>query len=116
MAGANTYGKGADRVYVGRNQLDGASLDRFRTIFFDYDEKLELDLAPHINWCKYVQQIRANVAKNKIRHIVSTRAIIEGGHSLNDGDTLDEIKEEVLFSGLTPDEVRKIEAGATYAG
>lgn len=29
IAAANTYGLGADRQYVGRNQLDAASLDRF---------------------------------------------------------------------------------------
>ena len=30
IAAANTFGRGADRVYVGRNELDEATLDRFR--------------------------------------------------------------------------------------
>ena len=38
IAAANTYGSGADRQYVGRNQLDAASLDRFAVVDMDYDE------------------------------------------------------------------------------
>src|SRR5262249_40226256 len=39
MAAANTFGTGADRQYVGRNQLDESTLDRFRIgqIEMDYD-------------------------------------------------------------------------------
>ena len=29
IASANTYGRGADRMYIGRNHLDAATLDRF---------------------------------------------------------------------------------------
>jgi MoxR-like ATPase len=43
LAAANTHGHGADRVYVGRQQLDGATLDRFAMgrLAVDYDEALE---------------------------------------------------------------------------
>ncbi len=40
IAACNTYGKGADRVYVGRTQLDGSTIDRFAVIDMDYDESL----------------------------------------------------------------------------
>ncbi|MCH7728630.1 MAG: hypothetical protein IH991_19420, partial [Planctomycetes bacterium] len=42
-AAANTFGTGADRQYVGRNQLDAATLDRFAAcrLAFDYDVDLE---------------------------------------------------------------------------
>ena len=33
IAAANTFGSGADRQYVGRNQLDAASLDRFIDVY-----------------------------------------------------------------------------------
>ena len=38
IAAANTFGHGADRQYVGRNQLDESTLDRFRigTVPMDY--------------------------------------------------------------------------------
>lgn len=43
LACANTYGRGSDRLYVGRNQLDEATLDRFRigTVPMDYDDGME---------------------------------------------------------------------------
>jgi len=41
IAGANTYGSGANRLYVGANQLDAAFLDRFVHVVVDYDLALE---------------------------------------------------------------------------
>ena len=41
VASANTYGRGADRQYVGRQALDAAFMDRFEVIHVDYDEALE---------------------------------------------------------------------------
>lgn len=42
---ANTFGRGPDRQYVGRNILDAATLDRFATVEVTYDEALETALA-----------------------------------------------------------------------
>jgi cobaltochelatase CobS len=44
MIAANTYATGPDATYVGSNKLDGATVDRFTTVFIDYDEKLETQL------------------------------------------------------------------------
>ena len=44
IAACNTYGRGADRVFVGRNQQDGAALDRFVVLNWDIDEDLESHL------------------------------------------------------------------------
>ena len=46
IAACNTFGRGADRQYVGRSQLDESTLDRFRigTIEVDYSETLETKL------------------------------------------------------------------------
>lgn len=41
IACANTIGQGADRQYVGRQQIDGATLDRFCLINWDYDPNIE---------------------------------------------------------------------------
>ena len=75
VAAANTWGKGADLAYVGRNALDAATLDRFDNIFFDYDEKLEESLYPNEEILKFMWAFRNSVYKNKIPHIVSTRGI-----------------------------------------
>lgn len=45
IASANTFGNGANRMYVGRNQLDAATLDRFAVLVWDVDEKLEDKMA-----------------------------------------------------------------------
>jgi MoxR-like ATPase len=41
VAAGNTCGTGATNEYVGRAQLDAATLDRFAFVEFDYDEKVE---------------------------------------------------------------------------
>lgn len=47
---ANTVGRGATRMYQGRNQLDEATLDRFRIgmVECDYDPSVELAVCPDI--------------------------------------------------------------------
>ena len=45
IAGANTIGQGADRQYVGRQQIDAATLDRFINLTWDYDPRIEAAIA-----------------------------------------------------------------------
>lgn len=45
LAGANTVGLGADKQYVGRNQLDKATIDRFVMLEFPYDPVIEACMA-----------------------------------------------------------------------
>lgn len=75
IAAANTWGKGADLQYVGRNALDGATLDRFDNIFFDYDVNLERALYPNDEVLEFMWSFRNAVYQSKIPHIVSTRGI-----------------------------------------
>lgn len=75
IAAANTWGKGADLQYVGRNALDAATLDRFDNIFFDYDKHLEECLFPNDEVLKFMWSFRDAVLKTKIPHVVSTRGI-----------------------------------------
>ena len=100
IGAANTYGRGADRQYVGREQLDAATLDRFAVIEIDYDEDLELAIACDRNWTAYVQKVRAAVAKEKIRHVVSPRASIEGGVMLAAGEIRKDVEEAYIWKGL----------------
>lgn len=75
VAAANTWGKGSDLQYVGRNALDGATLDRFDNVFFDYDRKLERALYPSQQVLQFMWSFRDSVEKTKTPHIVSTRGI-----------------------------------------
>ena len=76
LAAGNTYGLGADYEYVGRNQLDAASLDRFILDEIDYDPDIESYCAGGdkklLDFCR---AFRKAVQKAGIKAIVSYRAI-----------------------------------------
>lgn len=77
IAACNTFGHGADRMYVGRNQLDAATLDRFvgSTVEMDYDKTLERRLVPETEIRNPVWQMRDKARKHGLRRVVSTRAL-----------------------------------------
>jgi len=112
MAAANTFGRGADRIYVGRNQLDGASLDRFAVINIDYDEQLERTLSANDNWVDFVLKIRRAVFDLKIRHVVSPRASIHGSKLLAAGMDRRFVEEATIWKGLDRDTVKKVTSQA----
>lgn len=113
VAAANTYGRGADRVYVGRNQLDGAFLDRFAFIDFDYDEELETRICGNATWAKRVQSLRAAAFAEKARITISPRASINGAKLLAQGKlTQKRIEDIVVWKGIDADLRRRIEQRA----
>lgn len=111
IAAANTYGQGADRQYVGRNQLDAASLDRFVFMDWKYDEKLETALAGNEAWSSHVQKVRRFVEDNKIRHVVSPRASIFGAKLLAAGISREEVETVILWKGMDEATRNKITEG-----
>lgn len=100
LAAGNTFGRGADRQYVGRNQLDAATLDRFDIFEVDYDEQFELEIAPDRDWTKHVQKVRGAVDRAKVRHVVSPRASIRGGLLLASGMDRNTVEEACIWKGL----------------
>lgn len=89
IATANTYGHGASRQYVGRNQLDAATLDRFAVLNWDIDENVEKALAgagkDAGKWLATVRAVRAYVATEELRVVVSPRATQRGALLLEAG-------------------------------
>lgn len=75
IAAANTFGRGADRMYVGREELDEATLDRFRigTVPMDYDNRLEAQLCPDDQLRERLMDIRNRAQENRLERIVSSR-------------------------------------------
>lgn len=120
IAAANTFGTGADAQYIGRNQLDAATLDRFAVIEWPYDEALETDIATAYadastkatiaNWIAYVQKVRAVAATLRIRHVISPRASINGAKALRNGADKATVETVCLWKGITADDKAKIEA------
>ena len=76
VAAGNTFGLGANYDYVGRNQLDMASLDRFALVKVEYSRAIEMKVANGneelVNFC---EDFRNASTKAGIRHIISYRAI-----------------------------------------
>jgi cobaltochelatase CobS len=100
IAAANTFGRGASRDYVGRNQLDAATLNRFAVFNIDYDEALELAIGGNDEWTRHVQNVRAALEAEKIRHIVSPRASIDGAKLLAMGMDRATVADAVIWKGL----------------
>lgn len=112
ICAANTFGRGADRMYVGRNQLDAATLDRFVVIDFEYDEKMERQLACNDEWVSKVQKWRKAAFDMKARIVISPRASIVGASLLADGFTEKEVEQMVVWKGIEKSLVDKIKAMA----
>jgi hypothetical protein len=110
IGAANTYGRGADRLYIGRNQLDASTLDRFCTLTWDYDETLERSLAGDDAWCAYVQAARAACSDLKIRHVISPRATYSGAIHRAAGMAFDLVAELDLWNGLDREQRERITA------
>jgi cobaltochelatase CobS len=111
ICACNTYGRGADREYVGRNQLDAATLDRFVVIDFDYDEDLERALARNDAWVTTVQNWRRKAQDIRARVVISPRASIHGATLLAAGFKLSDVAEMVVWKGIPSDIRAKIQNG-----
>lgn len=75
----NTFGTGADAQYVGRAQLDGATLDRFRAgmIYMDYDAALEQKLVDPTLYASCTA-VRKVINEKRLQRILSTRFMLDG--------------------------------------
>ena len=108
ICACNTYGRGADRQYVGRNQLDAATLDRFAVVDFEYDEAMELALAGNADWTKKVQRWRKRAFDLKMRVVISPRASIFGARMLAAGLPEKDVENLVVWKGIADDMKNKI--------
>ena len=108
IATANTFGNGANAQYVGRNQLDSATLDRFVTIEWNYDEALEMAIASNKDWCAVVQKYRYAVSKLGLRLVVSPRATFQGEKLLASGLKEKDVIKMVITRGASADQIKKI--------
>jgi cobaltochelatase CobS len=76
---ANTFGTGADPIYSGRNQLDGATLDRFVVVEMTYDKALESDMGKagglKADQMERFWQLRNKVETAGLLRVISTRAL-----------------------------------------
>lgn len=92
IGAGNTWGTGASYQYCGRNQLDGATLDRFATIYMDYDERIERaqcgDDDELVEFIHDFRQACASAGMNVIASYRSIRRVHAMGEKLGDVNAL----------------------------
>ena len=108
VCAGNTYGTGADMVYVGRNVLDGATLDRFVVVPFDYDENVEKQLAYDMELYNFIYNLRKAVNECNLRYIVSMRALINASKMLELGLGKQEILKTAIIKNMQIDDLNTI--------
>lgn len=96
IAAANTYGRGQDKQYVGRSQLDGATLDRFYAHNFDCDEELEAEFAGK-KLAAIASKLRSRAAELKKNIIISSRALFDIAALIQLGESIEEAFEARVF-------------------
>lgn len=112
VAAGNTYGMGANRRYIGRQQLDAASLDRFVVIDWGYDETLERSLVKNERVAELVQSIRYTVDALALSLVVSPRASMALDAILPTGIPLEDALQICVWKGqLDKASIEKIMAG-----
>lgn len=114
IAASNTYWSGATRDYVGRNEMDKATKDRFVFVDVDYDTKVENAIASQYTGglaiAKRVQAVRGALQKLKIRHIVSMRATVSVAKLINAGFSQEKAEKYAMWKDLSAEQIAKIEA------
>lgn len=75
IAAANTTGNGASYEYVGRNQLDAATLNRFGLIRIGYSERIENAMTDDNDLLDFVRSFRKACDEYGINHVASYRDI-----------------------------------------
>jgi MoxR-like ATPase len=128
IAGANCFGTGADRQYVGRQQQDAAMLDRFAFVELGYDQRIirsamglppgdgeaasyQVADRPHgkaLNailerWHRRVLDVAKRVEQQQVRAIVGARAAILGAALLRNGVAWDSVERMLLWKGMADD-------------
>lgn len=114
IVACNTYGKGGSIDYIGRNRLDGATLDRFVVINMDYDDRLEEKLTNNKHWIKAIRTMRDNIRKQGLKVIISPRASMQGADLLDAGFKIEDVLEMVIYKGASNDVRKKITSGIDF--
>ena len=109
VAAGNTMGNGADDMYTGRMSLDGATLDRFVMIEFDYDERVEMNLAKgNRELVDFMHAMRETCNNLGIRATFSYRAIISVTKLEGAGMDIATIIRIAVVKGIDKDTLRTI--------
>jgi len=121
IATANTFGAGATMQYVGRNPIDGATIDRFVQLHIKYDEAIEqamldaVGLEPTVSakWLINVRTARKNVETAGLKMIISPRATKNGAELIAGGWSVRDAWDASVLKGAKADQVDKVMVGVS---
>lgn len=120
IAAGNTLGFGADMEYVGRNQLDAATLNRFRPVKVDYDERIEESCANgDKELLNFARKFRNATHKAGIYMVVSYRNISDMADmlcELDDELTLADLMDGCFTSSMEYSDMANIENEVSGCG
>tara|TARA_R110000824_G_scaffold120382_3_gene275618 strand:- start:9050 stop:10159 length:1110 start_codon:yes stop_codon:yes gene_type:complete len=108
---ANTYGTGADRQYVSRNQMDAATMDRFTIIEIGYDAEIEEQVCPDAELLERFRGYRKAIQDNGLERIVSYRTLRKAMKQRAIGWD-DKTIDAQFFAGWSHDEVIMVRGSA----
>lgn len=111
LAAGNTYGKGADALYVGRAQLDAATINRWNFLNWDYDWNFVSALSGNSAWTRYIEELFNRASELKIRVVIGPREAIDGADALAHGFDIDEVESIRIWNAIPADDKAKIMAG-----
>lgn len=104
IAGANTWGTGATYQYTGRNQLDGATRNRFMAVEVNYSPTIEASLTTDMDLLTFIRTFRRCCKEFGINHIVSYRNIINLDRYV-DAVGVDDALKDGLIQNLEKDDL-----------
>jgi hypothetical protein len=105
LATANTIGRGGNKKYNGRLKADGATLDRFTLLNWDYDPKLELMLCGNKEVFDFVTNLRKKAEDLNLECIISPRATMAISILVTNGMELNKAANFAIYNKLTDNEL-----------
>jgi MoxR-like ATPase len=110
ISAGNTFGTGADADYVGRYQLDGATLDRFALVKIDYSPRIEKAIANNDSeLLDFIHSLRKAVYVMGLRHIVSYRGTGMVAKLVQTDMDIEKVLSITIMKGLHKDDIKQIQ-------
>lgn len=108
IAAGNTTLTGGNRTYSGRQELDGATIQRFVFLEWNYDLRFEKAMSSDEKWLQICWAVRKNIAVQDLqKFVVSVRNIVDGEALLKSGFSYKEAFEMRIAQGAS-DDIKKL--------
>lgn len=104
IAAGNTTLTGGNRTYSGRQELDGATIQRLTFIEWNYDLRFEEAMSVDKTWLGICWKVRSNIARHRLdKFVISVRNIVDGDALLAAGFSYPEVVEMRIAQGANED-------------